>query len=304
MSTRFTSRVLATALLLSSVLGPVPRLAAAQTPDGALGLLVMAHGGDAAWNQSVEEAVAPLRDRLPTALALGMADPTTLQAGIDSLEAAGVSTIAVVRLFLSGDSFLHATEYLFGARTDAPRIVFMGHHTVPGDEVEPLRITAKVTIDRGGMAGSEAVDEILVDRARSAIAPTGAGILLVAHGAGDDTENAGIEALMERGANRLRDAGYDWVRIATLREDWPESRAFAEQRIRFDVATMNQAGREVVVLPYRLSGFGPYHAVLEGLDYTATDGFVPHEAVTGWIEARLESLRCGETGAGRDCDAN
>jgi sirohydrochlorin ferrochelatase len=312
MPSRFTPPARATVLALSACLALAPSSAAAQSPtspstaslEGPLGLLVMAHGGDAAWNQSVEEAVAPLRDRLPTALALGMADPTTLQAGIDSLEAAGVGTVAVIRLFLSGDSFLHATEYLFGERTDAPRIVFMGHHTMPGDQVEPLRVAAKVVIDRGGMAGSSAVDEILVDRARSAIDPDGAGLLLVAHGAGDDVENAGIEALMEQGANRLRDAGYDWVRVATLREDWPENREFAEQRIRFDVETMNRAGRKVAVLPYRLSGFGPYHTVLEGLDYTPTEGFVPHDSVTRWIESRLKLIVCGEAGTSADCDSN
>ena len=45
----------------------------------------MAHGGDGEWNQAVVDAVEPLRAPLPTALAFGMADPTSLAAGVDSL---------------------------------------------------------------------------------------------------------------------------------------------------------------------------------------------------------------------------
>lgn len=85
-----------------------------------VGVLVMAHGGDPAWNKVVEEAVQPLRAAYPTALAYGMADAQALQDAVHDLELQGVSRIAVVRLFLSGDSFLERTEKILGVRPGAP----------------------------------------------------------------------------------------------------------------------------------------------------------------------------------------
>lgn len=84
-----------------------------------VGVLVMAHGGDPAWNAVVEEAVAPLRALRPTALAYGMADAESLQHAVYDLERQGVRKIAVVRLFLSGDSFLTRTEKILGVAPGA-----------------------------------------------------------------------------------------------------------------------------------------------------------------------------------------
>ena len=48
----------------------------------------------------------------------------------------------------------------------------------------------------------------------------------------------------------------------------------------------------VVVLPYRVFGFGPYADVLEGLDYAATDGLLPHPLITDWIARRTTAGLC------------
>ena len=85
-----------------------------------LGVLVMAHGGGEEWNHNVSASVAGLRDRMPLAVAFGMANPHTLQTALDELDSQGASTIAVVRLFLSGASFLHQTEFLFGLPPGSP----------------------------------------------------------------------------------------------------------------------------------------------------------------------------------------
>ncbi|MCK5488714.1 MAG: hypothetical protein KAI98_01935, partial [Gemmatimonadetes bacterium] len=76
-----------------------------------VGLLVMAHGGSTEWNETVAAVVAPLRDELPTAVAFGMADPRTLEIGLDSLRSTGVTRVAVVRMFISGQSFLEQTVF-------------------------------------------------------------------------------------------------------------------------------------------------------------------------------------------------
>ena len=48
----------------------------------------------------------------------------------------------------------------------------------------------------------------------------------------------------------------------------------------------------VVVIPYRISGFGPYGDVLDGLEYVPADGLLPHHLVTEWIAARATANFC------------
>ncbi len=252
----------------------------------------MAHGAGPEWNAAVADAVAPLRTRVPLAVAFGMADPRTLQAAMDSLSAQGVNAVAVVRLFLSGASFLHQTQYLFGLRSDAPRLGIVGHRMVPGTDLEPLVIEARVLLDSDGLAGSGAVAGILGDRAAAAAPDRRAGVLLVAHGMGAEHENAQLLAAMERDADKLRAAGHAEVRATALREDWAEPRAVAEDEIRTAVKEMRERHGRVVVLPYRLYGFGPYAEVLDGLAYESGPALLPHPLITEWIAERANERFC------------
>ena len=272
---------------------PVFRSAAGESASATPGVLVMAHGGGDDWNASVEAAVAPLRGRVPVAIAFGMADPNTLEAALGTLAAHGVTHAALVRLFVSGESFLHPTEYLLGMRSDPPRVAMVGHRMVDGATLDPIATGMRVLLVREGLAGSEEVAEILGERAAVAeTVPEQTAVVMIGHGMGDEGENDRLLALMTETAAHLRDIGYAEVEVATLREDWPGPRAAAEERIRAVVARMNANWDTVVVIPYRVSGFGPYANVLEGLEYVPSKGFLPHPRITDWIEARaLERLR-------------
>lgn len=258
-----------------------------------LGVLVMAHGGGEEWNQNVSASVSELGERIPLAVAFGMADPNTLQAAVDELENQGVSTIAVVRLFLSGASFLHQTEFLFGMRPYPPRMGMIGHGMVEGSDLPLLKTNARVLLDRAGMAGSEQVSRIMVSRAEaSASDPAKTGVVLIAHGMGAEEENQRVLDAMENSVQRLRSNGYGEVQVATLREDWAEAREHAERQIRATVSRMGEQWEEVVVIPYRVFGFGPYADVLEGLEYVATDGLLPHSLVGDWVAIRSSAVLC------------
>ena len=278
---------------LGSPPGPVtPETEAAPIQSG-LGVLVMAHGGDAEWNASVSASLSELGNRIPVAVAFGMANPQTLQAALDELGARGASTIAVVRLFLSGASFLHQTEFLFGQRADPPARAMMGHRTVAGSELPRLETDSRILLDRAGLAGSDQVNGIVTVRAdASSSDPAETGVLLLAHGMGAEDENVRLLDVMERTARELRSGGYGEVRVATLREDWPDARAQAEHDIRATVSGMDERWARVVVIPYRLYGFGPYGQVLEGLDYVGTDGLLPHRLVGDWVAARSSAMFC------------
>ncbi len=288
------SALVAAALLTASGCATSPSLAGtAPSTTGTPGVLVMAHGGGAEWNAAVEDALAPLRDRIPLALALGMADPRTLQAGLDSLTARGVGHVAVVRLFVSEAAFLHQTEYILGLRSDPPPWGMIGHRMTAGTDLQPVDTKASVLLDRSGLAGSDAVGVILRERAAAAtLDEWRAGLLIVAHGLGAEDANQRLLDTMERDADVLRDAGHIEVRTATLREDWAEPRAAAEEEIRAAVAEMGERHGQVVVLPYRLYGFGSYADVLDGLAYESTPALLPHRMITEWIAERATERLC------------
>ncbi|MEQ9569462.1 MAG: hypothetical protein RLN75_04675 [Longimicrobiales bacterium] len=262
------------------------------------GILVMAHGGDPAWDARVDAALAELRTRAPVALAFGMADRRTLQAGIDSLRSRGAERVAVVRMFLSGDSFRDQTLYLLGL-SSRPPAVFLHHgghggHG-PSSDTPPPPVAlggTRVATHPDGLMDWPGVGPILVERARAAGAePGGGGVVIIGHGMGDEAENGAVLDRMEAAADSLRQAGLGPVSVETLREDWPEARAAAEARIRERVAAASHTGIPVV-LPFRLTGFGPYADVLDGLEYRPGEGLLPHPSVARWIEERATAVAC------------
>ena len=274
-------------------LQPLGSAGTSGVPAPVSGVLVMAHGGGVEWNAAVEEALAPLRERIPVALALGMADPRTMQAGLDSLTAQGVGHVAVVRLFVSEAAFLHQTEYILGLRSDPPPWGMIGHRMTAGTELRPVATGASILLDRNGLAGSGAVAAILRERAAAAVSDgREAGLLLVAHGMGAEDANRRLLDAMEHDADALRAAGHAEVRAAALREDWAEARAAAEDQIRAAVREMGERHGRVVVLPYRVYGFGPYADVLDGLAYDSVPALLPHRMIAEWIAERATDRFC------------
>lgn len=263
------------------------------------GVVVMAHGGSAEWNDAVSAAVAPLKARVPLAVAFGMADPTTLQAALDSVVDQGAERVAVVRLFLSGESFLHQTEYLLGLRPDAPaRPLLMahgGHGRAHGDggavEFGPLRVPPELVLQRRGLSDHGLSWRIVEERAAElAGTPSEESVLILAHGAGDDAENEGLLVRMEGAVDAVRARGFRDAAAFALREDWPEARAAAEREIRTWVETRRAEGDRILVVPYRLSGFGPYASVLEGFEYAEGRGLLPHPLVARFVEETASEL--------------
>lgn len=255
-----------------------------------MGVLVMAHGGTPEWNASIRGSVAGLAARFPTAVAFGMADPATLAAGLAELADRGVERVAVVRMFLSGDSFLHQTEFLLGMRSDAPRW-FVSHHGAGSDAPDPIAHGLDVVTHRDGIADSPRVGSILRDRLLEiSRAPASESVLVLAHGVGDDAENGRLLARMREAVEGMTIERHRTVRVATLREDWADKRADSEREIRAFVEEQHHAGAEVVVLPFRLFGAGPYAKVLEGLEHTLGRGLAPHPEIDRWVEETAVGL--------------
>ena len=279
------------------------------------GLLIMAHGGSEQWNAAVLEAVRPLRSSLPVEVAFGMADPHSLQPAVRRLEEQGVRRIAVVRLFVSAESFREQTEYFLGLRKDPPTHFLLHGGPLPDEEdhyrsgadpfslvrlvesrverIPPIETESLIDINRQGLYDSDEIGQILVERVQILSKnPVREAVLVLAHGEGEDELNQqwnerigvlvkGIEAVGE----------FREVRAETLREDWLRKREEAMARIRTFFGRHQEAGVAILVVPFRVFGFGPYRAVLEGLDYVADGrGLLPHPAISRWLSRQAEAI--------------
>ena len=276
------------------------------------GVLVMAHGGTEEWNTAIQQAVAPLREYCPTVIAFGMAAPETLQEGVRELEARGVTRIVVARLFVSGESFREQTEYLLGLRP-APPEYFLLHHG-PGNmssghggdrprphnllysskshPIDPIQTASFLVLTHNGLYDSPQIGKIVAERVRDlSRKPESESVLVLAHGVGDDKLNSRWVERIEQISGEIRRIGtFQDIRVETLREDWLDKRKIAEQRVRDFVVQSGRFG-EVLVVPFRVYGFGPYKSVLEGLNYRADGrGLLPHSSVTEWL--MKEASRC------------
>jgi hypothetical protein len=284
-----------------AVLALVPPVSRAANDD--FGVLVMAHGGGGAWNAEVEKMLAPIRKDYRLELAFGMADAASLEAAVHKLEAEGAKRIAVVRLFVSGDSFLDRTEQILGLAPGAPAKT--GQHATGdraghgGHSMALWRIEtgARFALSREGLADAPEMGAVLAARARAlSRAAKDETVLILAHGPEDDAENARWLSQIDRRAEAVRQAlPFRAVRVETLREDWPEKRAASEARIRAFVTEASRNGGRVIVLPYRVAGFGPYAEVLKGLAYMSDGkGLMPSDEAGQWVRRQIEELGRGE----------
>jgi len=151
-------------------------------------------------------------------------------------------------------------------------------------------------LTKQGLAEAPEMGPILAERAKGlSRAPEREDVLVLAHGPGDDAENERWIALIDARAAEIRKTlPFHRVEVHTLREDWPDKRQEAEKRIRAFVTEAAGEGRQTIVVPFRISGFGPYAKVLEGLSYAADQqGLLPHGNVARWIERQAEELRTG-----------
>lgn len=280
-----------------------------QAQSGREGVLVMAHGGREEWEAGVLASVAPLRDRYLLEVAFGMADAASLQEAVDRLEARGVDEIAVVRLFISGESWYERTAQILGLQPGAPERPPLqqgtmedgaGHAEGHRMEFWELDSNARFVMSEPGLADAEPMADVLLDRALAlSETPSQEDVLVLAHGTGDDAENARWLEKMDARAQRLRlEGGFHRVQVATLREDWPEKREPSAAAVRAFVEEAMSNGHTALVIPFRVFGFGPYAETLEGLDYRSDGrGLIPHPAVARWIDEQASVLLDGSRAA-------
>jgi sirohydrochlorin ferrochelatase len=286
------------------------------------GILLMAHGGSAAWNDQVRAVAKETDGQMPTEIAFGMADRSTLQQGIDALTTRGVTAIVAVPLFVSShSSVIESTKYLLGLRPDAPEDLAafasmsgMGHgssgaHAAAGHDMAapatddgkdanglPRPVTSTVPIRMSpALDRHPIVADILIDRSAAfGKDPSHEALILVAHGPNDDAENAEWLADMAALAQRVKTrAPYARIDSVTLRDDAePAVRDRATADLRKAVQSANDAGYRVLVTPLLLSYGGIENGLrqrLDGLQHALSpQALLPDARIARWV---LESAR-------------
>lgn len=290
-------------------------VASAQTPEPKAGVLLLAHGGRADWNDRVADVAKRVDDSRPTEVAFGMATRANIQEAIDKLTARGVTEIIAVPLFVSShSSVITSTEFLLGLRKDAPKDLAIfakmshgpataggamdhsahaGHAPAvdPASPVNtklPIRMTA--ALNRHPLVGA-----IAADRARSiSTAPAKEAVILVAHGPVPDEDNRRWLDDMAVLADIVKaSAPYASVEYMTVRDDaGPAMRDAATKELRDKVSAQIAQGRKVLIVPHLMSFGGIEQGVrkrLEGLEYTMTEqAIMPDGRIVQWVLASAQ----------------
>jgi sirohydrochlorin ferrochelatase len=292
-------------LALCLLIAGLPSAAAAQTRTG---VLLLAHGGQAQWNERVLDVVRRVDERQPAEVAFGMATRANIQGAVDRLTARGATEIIAVPLFVSShSSVITSTEYLLGLRSDAPadlaNFAKMKHdspgadshaaHAAHVDPASPVTTTAKIRMT-SAFNRHPLIGAIAADRARSiSTAPPSEAVILVAHGPVPDDDNRKWLDDMAVLAEHVRKAApFAAVEYMTIRDDaGPAIREAATKQLREKVEAQRAAGRRVLIVPHLMSFGGIEKGLLErleGLEYTiTTQALMPDDRIVDWVLASL-----------------
>lgn len=286
------------------------------TAKNKTGVLLLAHGGKAAWNDEVSSVAAQVGKQFPVEIAFGMATKRNIQNAIDKLEAQGVTSIVAVPLFISSNSsVITSTEYLLGLRKDAPAdlAVFAkmdhgsgGHGSTdhsahssmssePFDPTTPVKHKVPITM-RKALDADPTVADILLSRA-SSISKDAQNeiVIVVAHGpVSAETNRLWLKDMSTLTDGMKAKSSYRGIEYLTVRDDAPEPiRGEATAEFRSLVEKANAQKARVLIVPLLLSFGGIEEGVkqrLNGLDYTITSqALLPDARIAQWVVRSVNS---------------
>lgn len=294
-------------------------------PDN-LGVVFLAHGSDFHWNETMRQAVNPLTDRYKIEFAFCMADQPLVERAVRRLEKRGARKIVIVRVFGLASSFQSNVDRMIGLDVEralapssssdlsghgAHQSPSAGHvrhdanhgqhdhhehgaHGADGTDLPPPRIRSAAQMTTvGGLEDNRLFAEALLDRAKALSRnPERETVVLVAHGAGEDSTNDHWRRLLNSLADHMRANGgaeFRDIVIGTWREDWPEKRASNLAEIRRLVAEASRDEGRAIVIPARTTAQGNEREFLDGLHFDLGTGFAPHPLFVQWFESQIEA---------------
>lgn len=278
----------------------------------ALGILLLAHGGNPSWNAEARRICDSVSKEAPCELALGMADPGSIQKAVDALAARKVEKLVAVPLFVNSSSeVLEHTRFVMGL-SEKPSEVFKnamaamaaampphahhhgGHSMAYSEERVKSPVPVKMT---PALDDDELVAGILLSRARAlSKEPKAETVVLVGHGPVDDAANERWLRTMKRLAGVLREkGGFLSVEAATIRDDSPKAvKSAAIAELRGMILAASKSSR-VIVVPHLVSRGGIESHVreaVEGLPVAwSGETLAPHPDLAKWVLKRARAAR-------------
>lgn len=252
---------------------------------GEIGVVLMPHGSNKLWNDTVEKTIEPLKDRYPIEIAYGMADYSTIQEAVSRLEARGIRRIIFGRMYALQESMKAESDYILGLSREP---VIRRHHSA---DFRQLRSSAVFTTF-GGYEEDPNIASVLLERVNEMSRnPEKETVLLISHGSGDDELNKKWLSIMGRNVENMKKAStkrFKSIKAATLREDWPDKMKDSLMEIKQIIEEGSRDGR-VIIIPNRLAESGFYREVLEGFHFDMNpNGIAPHHFVTEWLEREIK----------------
>ncbi len=289
------------AVAFSASAEPFPGLKQAARPE--VGVLLLAHGGEAAWNAEIEKIKVQLGEKYAVEVALGMAENGPMQKAVDALQARRVKRIVAVPLFVSSWSeVMDQNRFLLGLRDKPSEALMNAPHAHMMNHASMQKIEFKVPFDLApALDDSPLISDILVQRAKALSRdPSKESVLLVGHGPVVEEYNTKWLATMHTHAERMQKAlGFQWVEVATLRDDAPPAvREKAVKAMRDIVMRLSKQGK-VLVIPLLIARGGIETKIPKDLDGTfftwRGETLAPHPNLERWaaatVEAQLEAAK-------------
>ncbi len=252
-----------------------------------IGVLGLGHGYAGDGNNQFKAGYAAVATAHPTAVGLGMSmmDSSHIQAAVDRLEAAGVTTIVVLPSETSETSSLvRQWHYIFGLTDNSGYL-----------EVPRVRTKAKI-IMATSPTRSPIIGRILGENLKTASRdPANEVALLVMHGPESKAENDDELRNLAKLAAIAKDVtGISEVYYGSLQDDAPpQVRAANVERMREWIAKANASGKKVLVEPVLLTASGRVSQKigkdLSGLSYTFVDnGMIGHPLFAQWVQDTVD----------------
>lgn len=265
------------------------------------GVLVISHGSRVSdWVSHVDRAAEAVRECLNMAADSGLVPIEAaflelvggrlIQDGIDRLEAAGVTDMLAIPLFVSsGSKHVDEIGWALGAYDKI----------AVETNLERFRMRAALTYGKPVDVDPEIV-EVLLDRLRElSVVPGSESLLLIGHG----SEHAGLYEAWRRGLRELAAevrtrGGYADAEIAMLR---PDSAADAVGRLR-----ARRPGCEVLAVPvflgegYFTTEVVPKRLANLGCRYRGRT-LMPHPLIAEWIARQAEDWLLRFSGFRKSC---
>ena len=303
-SVEHTGALAVTALaLIASPLTARP--SAAQSLPDSVGVLLVAHGGEAGWNARVDSLAAAVRRggvaRGPVAVSFLMgpaASTRRFQDQVALLVRDGAKRIVVVPVLVSSHSgHYEQIRYLAGA-VDTLDDPMLHHLHMAG--IERPAVSVRLAVTRA-LDDAPEMARVLAQRPRAlAPDPAGRALFLLGHGPNSAEDYAAWMRNLRMVADSVRaQTGFASVVVDLVRDDAPRAvREEAVRRVRELIALQRAAtGSDVVVVPILVSS-GSVSAVklpadLAGLPVRyAGDPLLPDAALARWVERCVsEALR-------------